>query len=139
MYIYVMVLFFRGQGFGQEFFSSRPQYGIGISWSNHFVRAPSSGAAQTPLVLPYPFRTRPGSGMWAKRNKREVRKKMYFGRYTPEVFLDLGICRARTTKTRENIYLQVGIISKLASYFVLTKLFSWSHLEAFGLLCTSYV
>ena len=36
----------RGQGFGQEVFSSWPQYGIlgtGISWSNRFVRAPPSG------------------------------------------------------------------------------------------------
>ena len=37
----------------------------------------------------------------------------------------------------ENMYFQIGIISKLASYFVPTTLFSWSHLEAFGLLCTS--
>ena len=34
----------------------------------------------------------------------------------------------------ENIYFQVGIISKLASYFVPTTLFSRSHLEASGLL-----
>ena len=39
---------------------------------------------------------------------------------------------------RENIYFRVGIISKLASYFVPTTLFSCSHFEAFGLLCTSY-
>ena len=41
-----MILFFRGQEFIQEFYSSRPQYGIlaaGISRSNRFVRAPSSG------------------------------------------------------------------------------------------------
>ena len=35
---------------------------------------------------------------------------------------------------RENIYFQVGITSKLASYFVPTTLFSYSHLEAIGLL-----
>ena len=34
----------------------------------------------------------------------------------------------------ENIYFQVGVISKLASYFIPTTLLSWSHLEAFGLL-----
>ena len=34
----------------------------------------------------------------------------------------------------ENFYFQVGIISKLASYFVPTTLFSWSHLKAFDLL-----
>ena len=44
--LYRMILFFRGQEFIQEFYSSRPQYGIlaaGISRSNRFVRAPSSG------------------------------------------------------------------------------------------------
>ena len=30
----------------------------------------------------------------AERDKREVRFFLYFGRYTPELFLDLGICRA---------------------------------------------
>ena len=34
----------------------------------------------------------------------------------------------------ENIDFQVSIITKLASYFVPTTLYSWSHLEAFGLL-----
>ena len=32
------------------------------------------------------------------------------------------------------MYFQVGTIFKLASYFVPTTLFSWSRLEAFGLL-----
>ena len=50
------------------------------------------GAAQTPLALPYPFRTWPGSGTWAERNKRKVHNFYFcFGRYTPELFLDLGI------------------------------------------------
>ena len=38
-YTWYTKLSLRGQGFGQEFFSSRPQYGIlgtGISWSNRF-------------------------------------------------------------------------------------------------------
>ena len=46
MYTCIMIRFFRGQGLGQEFFSSRPQYvilGTVISRSNRFVRAPSSG------------------------------------------------------------------------------------------------
>ena len=41
-----MTYFFREQEFDQDFFSSRPQYGIlgtRISGSNRFVRAPSSG------------------------------------------------------------------------------------------------
>ena len=44
-YIQLFVLL-RGQGFGREFFSSRPQCGIletGIPRSNRFIRAPSSG------------------------------------------------------------------------------------------------
>ena len=52
------------------------------------------GAAQTPVALPYPFRIWPGSGTWAERENRQVRKFLYFGRYKPEPFLDLGICRA---------------------------------------------
>ena len=100
------------------------------------------GTAQTPLALPYPFRTWPGSGTWAERDKREVRKSLKFGRYVPELFLDLGIymqsLNKKTYQVWENIYFQVGIISKLATYFVPTTPFSWSHLEAFGLLCTSY-
>ena len=47
VYLYIYNVFFsRGQEFGQEFFSSRPQHGIlgtGIYRSNRFVRAPSSG------------------------------------------------------------------------------------------------
>ena len=42
----VMILFLSEQGFGQEMFSSRPQYGsieTGLSRSNRLVRAPSSG------------------------------------------------------------------------------------------------
>ena len=30
----------------------------------------------------------------AERDKREVRFFLYFGLYTPELFLDLGICSA---------------------------------------------
>ena len=49
--------------------------------------------------------------------------------------MDLGICTALNEKNIwENLCFQVGIISKLASYFVPTTLFSWSHLEAFDLL-----
>ena len=86
----------------RSFFPSRPQYAIlgtgilgQIASFEHHLR----GAAQTPLALPYPFRTWPGSGTWAERDNREVREILYFGRYTPELFLDLGICRARTKKT----------------------------------------
>ena len=62
--------------------------------SNSFIRAPSWGVAQT-FALPYPFRIWPGSGAWAERDKREVRIFLYFGGYTPELFLDLGIYMQR--------------------------------------------
>ena len=77
------------------FFPSRLQYailGTGILGQIASFEHRLRGAAQTPLALPYPFRTWPGSGTWAEGDK--VRKFLYSGRYTPELFLDLGICRA---------------------------------------------
>ena len=71
----------------------------------------SRGAAQTPLALPYPFRTWQGSGTWAEWDKRQGRKFWYFGRYTPELFLDLGICTASTKKAYGRTF-----ISKLVSF-----------------------
>ena len=71
--------------------------------------------------------------MWAERDKRGVREFLYFGRYTLEVFLNLGICRAWTKNTWENIFSKLAFF-KSASYFVPTTPFSLSHLEAFGLL-----
>ena len=50
--------------------------------------------ASTPLALPYPFCTSMRTRIDAERDKREVRFFLYFGRFTPELFLDLGICRA---------------------------------------------
>ena len=82
-------------------FSSRPQPAIPgteiLGQIASFQRR-LRGAAQTPLALPYPFRTWPGSGTWAERHKREVRNFLFFGRYTPELFLNLRICRAGTEK-----------------------------------------
>ena len=81
----------------RSFFPSRPQYailGTGILGQIASFEGRLRGAAQAPLALPNPFRTWPGSGTEAERDKRGVRKFLYFGRYTPELFLDLGICRA---------------------------------------------
>ena len=81
-------------GFGQEFLPSRPQYailGTGILGQIVSFERRLRGVAQTSLALPYPFRIWPGSGAWAERDKREVRKILYFGRYTPELFLELDI------------------------------------------------
>ena len=84
-------------GFRQELFPSRPQYailGTGILGQIALFERRLRGAAQAPLALPYPFRTWPGSGTWAERDKREVLNFLYFGRYTPEPCLNLGIRRA---------------------------------------------
>ena len=62
---------------------------------------------------------------------------LFFGRYTPELLLDLGIYNMQRLNEKniwEIMYFHVGINSKLASYFASTTLFSWSHLEVFGLL-----
>ena len=87
-----MIILFFGDAV-RRFFPSRPHYailGTGILGQIASFERPSSGAAQTPLALPYPFRIWPGSGTWAERDKREVRKILYFGRYTPELFLMLA-------------------------------------------------
>ena len=87
-----MIILFGGDSV-RSFFPFRPQYailGTGLLGQiASFERRPR-GAAETPLALPYPFRTWLGSGTWAERGKREVRN-FSFGRYTPELFLDLGI------------------------------------------------
>ena len=96
-----MIILFFGDSVW-SLFPSRPHYailGTGILGQIASFEHRLRGAAQTPLALPYPFRTWPGSGTWAERDKREVRKILYFGWYTPELFLDLGICRACTKKT----------------------------------------
>ena len=92
-----MIILLGGGHLARSCFSSRPQYavlGTGILGQIASFEHRRRGAAQTPLALLYPFRIWPGSGTLAKRDKRDVRKFLHFGRYTPELFLDLGICRA---------------------------------------------
>ena len=125
--IYTIFLF--GGDLVGSFFPSRPQYailGIGILGQIASSERRRRGSAQSPLALPYPFRIWPGSGTWAERNKRKVRNFLYFGRYTPELFLELGIFLQSLNKKNTNMgkhFFQVGIISKLASYFVPITLF----------------
>ena len=82
--------------------------------SNSFVRAPSRR-------LQRPSRCRICSAhqperIDAERDKRGVRFFFLdFGRYTPEFFLGLGICRAWTIVKRQHC--QICVISKLASKF----------------------
>ena len=70
----MIILFPRGD-LVRIFFPSRPQYailGTGILGQMALSERRLRGAAQTLLALPYPFRTWPGSGTWAERDKREV-------------------------------------------------------------------
>ena len=120
------------------FFSCRPQYailGTGILDQVASFERRLRGAAHTLLALPYPSRTWPGSGTWAEQDKREVRKFLYFGRYTPELFLDTAY-----------VELSMEIKKHMRKHFKLASfpnwllisspphIFSRSHLEAFGLL-----
>ena len=110
--VYRMIILFVFIGSG--IFSSRPQNAIlrtGILGQIASFERCLRRAAQTPLALPYPFRTWPGSGTWAKRDKREVCKFLYFGRHVPELFLDLGILQS----LNEKVYGKT-CISKLASF-----------------------
>ena len=69
------------------------------------------GAAKTSLALPYPFRTWPGSGTWAERDKREVRKFCILG----GIRATLGSWHMQSLNEKniwENIYFQFGDISK---------------------------
>ena len=92
------------------------------------------------LKRPSPCRIRSAPGRDWVRGLSETSEKC-------AIFCILGSIRPRSilgswhnkqslnkNNIRENIYFQVGIISKLASSFVPTALFLGSHLEAFGLL-----
>ena len=122
----------------RSFFPSRLQYailGIGILGQIASFERRLRGAPQTPLALPYPFRTWPGSGTWAERDKREVR---IFGGIRPRYSWILSYAELeRKNHTAKHLLpswhkFQIGFI------FRPHHTFSWSHLEAFGLLCTSY-
>ena len=118
-------------------FSCRPQYGVSeLEFLGQIALFERSllGAAQTPLALPYPFRTWPRSSKWAERDKREVHRFFVFWAVYARAILGSWHMQGLNEKNiTENIYFQVGIVSKLVSYFVLTTLFSWPYLEAFGL------
>ena len=115
----MIILFLRGQGFGQDFY--RLGLSVGLSELEFLgqialVDRRLRGTAQTPLALSYPFCTWPGSSMWAERDNREARNILVFERYTPEVFLDLGIyMQSLNENTWDNVYFQIGITSKSAS------------------------
>ena len=120
------------QGFGQQFFSSRPQYailGIGIV---AVTSLPSSAVFGGRLKRPSPCRIRSASSRDWVCGLRETSEKCanfcILGVIRPSnSWILLGICmQSLTEKTYiiwENMYFQIGIISKLASYFVPTTLF----------------
>ena len=67
---------------------AQPQYailGTGILDQTASFERGLRGAAQTPLALPYPFRTWPGSGTRAERDKREVRKFVFWAVYARDI------------------------------------------------------
>ena len=114
-------------GFGQEFFFV--SVSVCHSRSNSFVRAPSSGGgsnAPRPAVS-VPHLAGIGYVSWARQARSKCANFCILGSTRPSYSWILAyICRAWTKQTyqvRENIYFQVGIISKLASYFVPTTLF----------------
>ena len=118
------------------FFPSRPQYeilGTGILGQIASFERRLRGAAQTPLALPYPFRTWPGSGTWAERDRREVRNFLYLGGTRPSYSWILAYAELRRkTHMGKHLFPSWHHFQILASYFVPTTLFLWSHLEACG-------
>ena len=127
-YIYVHFFFL---GFGQEVFSgsasvcdSRKKW---KSRSNSFVRASSSGGGSN---APRPAESVPHLG--------GIGYVCSWGGIRPSYSWILACAEFERKKRSGKHSFQVRTISKLAPYFVPTPLSSWSHLEAFGLLCTSY-
>ena len=114
-----MIILFWGIWSGALFRLGLTQYsvlGTGILDQIGSFERRLRGTAQTPLALPYPFRTWPGSGTWDERDKREVHNFLYFGRCTPELFFGSGHIYAELE--RKNI-LGMGkhsFPSKLASF-----------------------
>ena len=109
----------------------RPGLSVGFSELNFSVKSLRSsavfGGPQTPLALPYPFRTWPGSGTWAERDKREVQILVFWAVYARAI---LGSWHKQSLNEKnilENIYFQGGIISILVSYVVPTRLFFHGH------------
>ena len=101
----------------RSFFSSRPQYailGTGILGQIASFERRLRGAAQTSLALAYPFRTWPGSGTWADRDKREVLNFFYIlGGIRPSYSWILAYAELeRKKQTRRG----QTFISKLASF-----------------------
>ena len=131
-----MIILFGGNSV-RSFLPSRPQYailGTGILGQIASFERRLRWAAQTPLALPYPFRTWPGSGTWAERDKREVRNFFVFSAVYARAILGSWHIYAELELKKhiwENIYFQVGKISKLASDFVPTTVFSFFFLFFF--------
>ena len=127
-YLYVIYdLCFWG-GFGQEFFfPSRSQYailGTGILGQIASFERRLRGAAQTPLALPCPFRTWPGSGTWAERDRREVRKFLYLGGIRPSYSWILAYAELKRKKHMgKRLFPSWHHFQILASYSVPTTLF----------------
>ena len=141
-YVYMIILF--GGDSARSFYPVSASVCDSRNWnyrSNSFVRAPSSGGgshAPRPAVS-VPHLAGIGYVGWA-RQARSAQNFVFWAVYARVILGSWHVqsLNKKTYKEWENIYFQVGMISKLASYFIPTTLFSWSHLEAFALLCASY-
>ena len=136
-------MFLVAQGFGQEFSSSWPQYGIleaGTCRSNRFVRAPfSGGGSNVPrpaLSVPhlsgirYVGRSRQArsakicilgsirpSYSWILACMQSLNEKNFLGGIRPSYSWILAYAELERKKTLESIYLHVGIVSKIGFLF----------------------
>ena len=140
IYIYIYMIMFLREDSVRSFFSSRLQYAI-LGPIICFVRAPSSGGGSNAPRLVASVPHLPGRDRVRRLSETKTRIAQIVVTWAVYARAILGSCHIQSLNekiVRENIYSQVGIISKLVSYFVPTTRFSWSHLEVFGLLCTSY-
>ena len=128
IHIYKIILWF--QGFGQEFFLSRPKYairGTGILGRIASFERRLRGTAPTPLALPCPFRTSTRTRTNAERDKRKVATIPHVDEEFRRVWLYLNVCSAWM------IY-KIGIISK--RYLIMFGILRWQTLEGLFLCCT---
>ena len=112
LYIYMMILF---GGIRSGVFSSRPQYGIlgtGISGSNRFVRAPSSGggsnAPRPALTFPHLDVNADGGSVRQARSVKNCTR--YFERYSRVILRILMYMERLMKNNLARHYFQIGVI-----------------------------
>ena len=132
-------------GFGQEFFSVSASVCDSRNLELSIKQLRLSAIFGGRLKRPSPCRVRSASGRDRVRGLSETSEKcaifLYFGRHTPELLLDLGIYLQSLNE--KSIHMGKHIFPswhhfRIGFLFRPHHTFSWSHHEAFGLLCTSY-